>query len=101
MVLGKLSEKPNELVAGVNASKLTDEIRKRFGLDPRMTGLIVTEVDENSPYADRLLSGMIIVEIDRIPVTEIAAAKAALTQGRHLLFVNFRGINRFVTITVK
>jgi serine protease Do/serine protease DegQ len=101
VVLGKLSEKPNELVAGVNVSKLTDEIRKRGGIDPRMVGLIVTDVDENSPYADRLLPGMIIVEIDRIPVAEIAAAKAALTAGRHLLFVNFRGINRFVTITVK
>ena len=81
--------------------KLTDEIRKRFGLDPRMTGLVVTEVDENSPYADRLIAGMVIIEIDRMPVSEIAAAKLALTPGRHLLFVNYRGINRFVTVTVK
>jgi serine protease Do/serine protease DegQ len=101
VVLGKLAEKPNELIAGVNASKLTEEIRKRVGLDPRMTGLIVTEVDENSPYADRLLTGMVIIEIDRMPVTEVAAAKLALTPGRHLLFVNYRGINRFVTVTVK
>jgi serine protease Do/serine protease DegQ len=101
VTLGKLTEKPDELLAGVNVSKLSDEMRKRSGLDPRLNGLIVTEVEETSPYADRLLPGMIIIEIDRVAVTDLNTARQQLIPGRHLLFVNYRGLNRFVTVTVK
>ncbi len=101
VTLGKLTDKPNELLVGVNVSKLTEEIRKRSGLDPRLNGLIITEVEETSPYADRLLAGMIIIEIDRVPVTDLNVARQQLIPGRHLLFVNYRGLNRFVTVSVK
>ena len=101
VTLGKLTEKPNELLAGVNVSKLTEDLRKRSGLDPRLNGLIITDVEETSPYADRLLAGMIIIEIDRVAVTDLNVARQQLIPGRHLLFVNYRGLNRFVTVTVK
>ncbi len=101
VTLGKLTEKPNELLVGVNVSKLTEDLRKRSGLDPRINGLIVTEVEETSPYADRLLPGMIIIEIDRVAITDLNVARQQLIAGRHLLFVNYRGLNRFVTVTVK
>jgi len=101
VTLGKLTEKPNELLAGVNVSKLTDDLRKRSGLDPRINGLIITEVEESSPYADRLLAGMIIIEIDRVAVTDLNVARQQLIAGRHLFFVNYRGLNRFVTVSVK
>jgi serine protease Do/serine protease DegQ len=99
--LGKLSEKPNELLAGVNVTKLTDEVRKRGALDSRVSGLLITDIDENSPFADRLVAGMIIVEINRTPVPDLGAAQQALVQGRNLLLVNFRGAYRFVAVTVK
>ena len=98
--LGKLSEKPNELLAGVNVTKLSDEVRKRAALDPRVSGLLITDIDENSPFADRLVAGMIIIEINRTPVPDLAAAKQALVQGRNLLLVNFRGAYRFVAVSV-
>lgn len=101
VTLGKLTDKPNELLVGVNVSKLTDDLRKRSGLDPRLNGLVITEVEETSPYADRLLAGMVIIEIDRVAVTDLNVARQQLIPGRHLLFVNYRGLNRFVTVTVK
>jgi serine protease Do/serine protease DegQ len=99
--LGKLADKPNELLAGVNVSKITEEVRKRSGLDARVTGVVISEVDEASPFADRLAAGMIIVEINRTPVTDVASAKTVLVPGRNLLLVNFRGVYRFVAVTVK
>ena len=101
VTLGKLAEKPNELLAGVNVTKLTEEVRKRSGLEARVNGLLITDIDETSPYADRLAPGMIVVEINRTPVTDLVAAKSALVQGRNLLLVNFRGAYRFVAVTVK
>ena len=101
VTLGKLTEKPNELLAGVNASKLTDEVRKRSGLEARVNGVLITEIEASSPYADRLVAGMIVVEINRTPVNDLVGAKRALVQGRNLLLVNFRGTYRFVAVTVK
>jgi Do/DeqQ family serine protease len=101
VTLGKLAEKPNELLSGVNVSKLTDEVRKRNSLEARVNGLLITDIEESSPYADRLVAGMIVVEINRTPVTDLVAAKLALVQGRNLLLVNFRGAYRFVAVTVK
>ena len=101
VTLGKLSEKPNELLAGVNATQLTDEVRKMSGLEPRLSGLLITDIEESSPFSDRLAAGMIVIEINRTPVMNLASAKQSLVQGRNLLLVNFRGAYRFVAITVK
>lgn len=99
VTLAKFAENPNELLDGVQVDKITDEIRTRLGIDPRINGLVVTEVKENSDYAENLPVGAIIVEINRIPIDDIAAAKAALHPGHNLLLVSFRGYQRYVVVT--
>jgi serine protease Do/serine protease DegQ len=99
VTLAKFAENPNELLDGVQVDKITDEIRTRMGIDPRVNGLVVTDVKENSDYAENLPVGAIIVEINRIPIDDIAAAKAALHPGHNLLLVSFRGYQRYVVVT--
>jgi serine protease Do/serine protease DegQ len=102
VTLGTLTEKPNELLAGVDAAKLTDDLRRRLNVDSRVTGLVITDVDEKSPYADRLAPNVVIVEINRIPVSDVAEAKALLRPGeRNLLLIYFRGGFRYVPLFVK
>jgi serine protease Do/serine protease DegQ len=101
VTLGKLSEKPDELLAGVNAANLDDEQRQRSGLEARVNGLVITDVESTSPFADRLFPGMVIIEINRVPVVNLAMAKQSLVQGRNLLLVNFRGAYRFIAVSVK
>ena len=101
VALGKLAEKPDELVGGVSAAQLTDEARRRLGIDARVSGLLVTAVDDTSPYADRLAADMVVMEINRTPVTNLAAAKSLLQAGRNLLFVYYRGAPGYLVITVK
>jgi serine protease Do/serine protease DegQ len=101
VTLGKLSEKPDELLAGVNAANLDEEQRQRSGLETRVNGLVITDVESTSPFADRLFPGMVIIEINRVPVVNLAMAKQSLVQGRNLLLVNFRGAYRFIAVTVK
>lgn len=100
VTLGKLMEKPDELIAGVTAIRLTDEARRRLGVDARVNGLLITDVDENSPYADRLPPNMVVMEINRVPVTDLASAKALLQQGRNLLFVYYRGSPGYLVISI-
>jgi len=99
--LGKLDEKPNELLGGVEVTPLNPEARRRLNIPARLNGLLVTNVDENSDYADRLAQDVLILQIDRQDVSDLDAARKALTTGRHMLFVYYRGALRVVGVEVK
>jgi serine protease Do/serine protease DegQ len=103
VILGTLSDEiaDNELLPGVTVAKLTDEKRHELNIDDRVAGLLIANVEDNSPYGDKLASGAVIIEIDRIPVTTVEAAKGMLTTGRHLFLVYFHGIFGFQLIDVK
>jgi serine protease Do/serine protease DegQ len=99
--LGKLDEKPNELIGGIEVTPLNQEARRRLNIPSRLNGLLVTNVDENSEYADRLAQDVLILQIDRQDVSDLEAARKALTTGRHMLFVYYRGALRVVGVEVK
>ena len=99
--LDKNDERPDELVAGVSVTPLTDELRAQLRIPARIDGLLVKTVDKDSPYADVLGTEFVIVQIDREYVSTLQAAKAALGPGRHLLYVYYRGAIRVARIDVK
>jgi Do/DeqQ family serine protease len=103
LTLGKADDKPDELIAGVEVGGLTDELRRKFGIDAqRVTaGLLVTQVADDSPFSDRLQPGMVILEINRSPVSDLTSARALLHPGHNLLFVYDRGGHGFIGITIK
>jgi Do/DeqQ family serine protease len=100
VTLDKFAEKPNELIDGVDVRPLGKEDRRRFGLDARVTGLIITNIDNDSPYRDQLAPNAVIMEINRTPVRGIDDARQLLQSGRNLLAIYYRGAARFVVITM-
>jgi len=84
----------------VNVKALAAEDRRRLNLDPRVTGLLVTEVAADSPFSDSLAAGMIVMDINRTPITDLASAKEALQPGRNLLRLYFGGRARFIVVTI-
>jgi serine protease Do/serine protease DegQ len=100
VTLEKFEDRPDELLKGVNVTPVTDEIRRQRSLDPRVTGLMVREVEENSPFAESLPVGAVIVEINRTPIDGLASAQAALHPGRNLLLVYFHGRAQYEVLTV-
>jgi Do/DeqQ family serine protease len=100
-LLAKYDEKPDELIPGVNVSSLTPEARRRNSIPTRFNGLLVTSVAEDSPYRDQLVPNVLIVQIDREDVTDLPTAKAALTPGRHMLYVFYHGALRVVRLDVE
>jgi serine protease Do/serine protease DegQ len=101
VVLDELADKPNEILAGVETVKLTDDYRSKLGIDPRVNGFLITSVEPKSIYADRLAANMVIMEINRTAPGDITTAKNLLVHGRNLLFVYFRGSAGFLTLDVK
>jgi serine protease Do/serine protease DegQ len=103
VTLGKLTENPNELFAGVNVVPLTNEARRRLGIvDPRISGLVITDIAEESPFRERLATDVVIIEVNRTAVPDLAAARAALKPPgeNNLLAVYYRGQIRFAVVTV-
>jgi serine protease Do/serine protease DegQ len=99
VTLAKFEETPNELLGGVQVDKITDDLRKRFEIDPRITGVVVTDVKENSEHAEDLPVGAVIVEINRVPVEDVGSARSALHPGHNLLLVSYRGYQRYIVVT--
>jgi serine protease Do/serine protease DegQ len=98
VTLGQNAEKPNELLPGIEVGKLSDDVRRHLGIDARITGLIVTKVDEKSENAQDLPEGAVIVEINRQPVEDLAAAKDLVHTGHNLFLVYFQGFQRYVVV---
>ncbi|HEY5228772.1 MAG TPA: Do family serine endopeptidase [Opitutaceae bacterium] len=98
VVLGQKEEKPNELMAGVEVGKLSDDVRRHLGIDNRILGLVVTKVDEKLEFAQDIPLGAVIMEINRTPVEDLVTARALLHPGHNLLLVYFQGYPRYVVV---
>lgn len=99
--LGRLTDDNtvNEFLPGVEATRLTDELRRRLNLGNRLDGLVITSVEPKSPNADRLAPGMVILEINRQPANDPDTARRLLQPGRNLFFIYNRGYLRYLIVT--
>ncbi|MSU66340.1 MAG: Do family serine endopeptidase [Opitutus sp.] len=101
VTLDLAADKPDELFAGVTVKALSVEDRRRLGIDPRVNGLLITAIAEEAPFRTQLAPNVVIMEINRTQVTDLASAKEALLlqPSRALLAIYVRGQVRFVVIS--
>ena len=93
-------------VLGMTIGELTDEARSKFGIAADVSGVIITEVAENSAAADRgVVAGEVITEIAQETVAapkdvldRIAALKEQGRKNALLMLASKTGELRFVTI---
>ncbi len=98
VTLGSLNDTvagANELVRGIKVQRVTDDARATYRLPDDLDGLVVTAVADDSPHRDRFHVGMVIVQINHAPVTDLATARAGLVAGRNLCLVWDRGGFRY------
>ena len=102
VAMGRVVENPDELFAGVDVAPLGPDLRRRLGLnDPRVTGLVITRVAEDSPHRDRLGQGQVILEVNRGPVPGLKTARERVRLGRNLVAVfDGRGV-RYLVVNVR
>jgi serine protease Do len=81
---------------------LTPSIRDQLGLPGDVTGVVITQLDPNSPAAQQgLQAGDVIEGINRQPVRSVADFNrlAAQAKGQTLLRINRQGNGAFVVIS--
>ncbi|WP_088348036.1 MULTISPECIES: Do family serine endopeptidase [Rhodomicrobium] len=70
---------------GLTFSNITDELRSRFGIDRNVTGVVITEVDPESPVAEKEVKvGDVVVEVTHEKVQSPAEINARLDALRKL-----------------
>jgi serine protease Do/serine protease DegQ len=100
VTLGVLAEHPDELLAGVKLGPVDDDARRRFNIEPGIDGLVITDIAGDSPYADTLETGMVILGINRVRVTDLDTAETLVHPGRNLILFYDRGQHGYLTLTV-
>jgi serine protease Do len=86
---------------GVSVQNLTPALRKQLDLPSDVEGVVVSDVDANSPAAQYLQQGDVIQSIDRHPVHNVSDFNrlAAQAKGQVLLRVNRGGQGAYVVIS--
>jgi len=92
----------SELFSGVMVEPLTPELRDSYGIDEKVTGLIVTSLSPDSPYARDFQEGLVIEKIKNRAVTSVEDARALLISGKKAaLFVYIEGFYRYIAVDVE
>lgn len=90
---------------GIGVQDITPDLSKKLNIPVRIKGVIVTDVDENSPAAGVLAQGDIIQEVNRKKVSSVKDFQeitSKLKKDEDLLILIFRnGSSAFVTISNK
>jgi len=102
--LGRLADEAvasDEVFEGVTVARVTDDLRDTYRLPDEVDGLVVTQISEKSPFRDRLRTGMVILQINRVPVADIAQARKLVLPGRrNICMVWDRGAFRYLALQV-
>jgi serine protease Do len=95
------------VVLGLKLSPLTDELRTKYGIAPNVKGAIVDDVDPQSPAADSIKAGDVIVQVANEPVSDpqdvakrIDTVKKTSRKSAMLEVEDGKGSHRFITVPV-
>lgn len=66
----KILAKFDNVLKGVHIQEITPNIRQSLDIPKRISGVVVADVDENSPSASSLTRGDVIMEINRAKVSD-------------------------------
>jgi serine protease Do/serine protease DegQ len=94
--LADVGATPDEFLPGISVARVDEEKRRTYRLPDEVEGLVVTEVAEDSSYRERFRSGMVIVQLNRVPTEDVGGARAHLRQGQNFCLVWDRGGYRYI-----
>jgi serine protease Do len=95
----------NNLLNGVSVQELTLEMSQKLKLPKKLKGVIVSDVDDDSPAASMLLQGDVIQEVNRQKITNVTEYEKVVSRikpGNDILILVFRGgSSLFITLSDK
>jgi serine protease Do len=87
---------------GIMVQELTPQLTQQLGLDPKTTGVVISNIQEGSPAAEAgLRPGDLITEVNRVAVKDLSDYQQALQKvkkGDNLLLLIKRAAGSFYTV---
>ena len=88
------------LLPGIAIQPVNDETARKFGLESR-EGVVISSVGTDSPFAQALLPGMQILEINGTPVTSVKQAFSLVRRGAvNRFWVAYHGQSGYIGLRV-
>lgn len=98
-VYSETPELATSVLEGVTLERLTSELRDELSVPEDVNGVVVLEVDEESPFRKRLAPSMVIMEVNGESVTTPQELKDALKDsGMNRVYAWLEGQPRFLGI---
>lgn len=95
----------NNLLRGVTVQNITPEISQKLNLPKKLRGVVVSDIDEDSPASMVLAKGDVIQEINRQRITNVATYEnivSKLKPEESILLLIFRnGSSIYVTLSAR
>ncbi len=93
------------VLKGIGVQDITPAISKELNIPARIKGVVVTEVDENSPAAGVIAQGDVIEQVNRKNISnvkEYQTAASGIRQGEAVLLLVYRGgSSLYVTLSAR
>jgi serine protease Do len=91
----------NASVRGISVENLTPDLAQQIGATSLTHGVVVDNVDADSPAADNIARGMVITAVDRHPVANVQDFKRLMSQAQGkpvLITFSFNGQTGFTVV---
>ncbi len=100
---------PEKALIGLKLTPLTDELRQKFGIDAKVKGVVVTDIDPASPAANKnIKAGDVIVEAAQEQIESVddlgKAVEKVRKSGRKQVLLRIdgaKGDTRFVALPIE
>jgi serine protease Do len=90
---------------GVSVQSLTPQLKDSLNVPKRIGGVVVTDIDEDSPAEGALIKNDIIIEVNRKQIGSVKdyeEAVSGIRQDENILLLVFRkGSTLYVTLSAK
>lgn len=96
-----LDDSDSDVIEGVTLNVLTDDLREQYSVPEEIDGVIVTEVDFESPYSESFVPGLVLIEINGEPSNTMKAVESSIMKGVNRLYTWTEGVNRYMILRVK
>lgn len=101
-------DKNSKEVLGVKISNLNDELRKFYGIDSSIKGVVITDIDKSSILAfTGIRAGDVVLNVNQKTILKIDDFEKAFDdikrkgKGSAMILISRRGINQFIGIELK
>jgi serine protease Do/serine protease DegQ len=104
IVLGSLNEKTASItgesspIKGVSIRLIDQEARDEYSIPEDISGVLVSEVDDDSPFVEILEKGMVILEVNGASIRSVEQIKSNLSEGQNMLYIWAKGTKGFMVI---